>query len=522
MLLLSRKDAMRVGILALLQESNTFTPGVTTRADFAADLLLQGEAIRERLQGTHHEVDGFFAGLADANIDAVPIFAARAVPWGPIAASDYASLLNELLASLTSAGPLDGVLVAAHGATVSERIHDVDGDWLSAVRRQIGPDTPLIGTLDPHANLSPRMVASCDALIAYQTNPHLDQRDRGMEAARLMSRTLRGEVRPRMAAAFPPLAINIECQHTGESPCREWFDKVADYRSQRGVLAASALLGFPYADVAEMGASAIVVADNDVKRAQRIANELAQWAWQRREQFRREMTSVSTAVKRIADATGPVCLLDTGDNIGGGGPADGTYLAQSLREAGVGPSLVCLYDPAVVKRAQQIGVGGEFSENVGGKSCPLSGRQLAGSWKVLGLFSGKFSETRPRHGGFSEFDQGPTAVLSDGAHLTVITTSRRTPPYSLEQITSCGLDPTTFRVIVAKGVHAPVAAYGEVCSELIRVDTLGVTSADLARLEYQRRRRPLFPLEQEGHWMPERLCEEETLPWLHEEHGALS
>src|SRR5258708_39839250 len=118
------------------------------------------------------------------------------------------TLLVGMEAALAQAGSLEGLLVAPHGARVSGGIGDVDGCWLEMLRGRVGPKVPIIGTLDLHANLSPRMVRACDALIAYRTNPHLDQKERGMDAARLMARTLRGEVRPTMAAAFPPLAVN--------------------------------------------------------------------------------------------------------------------------------------------------------------------------------------------------------------------------------------------------------------------------------------------------------------------------
>src|SRR5271166_3764987 len=187
---------MRVGILALLQESNTFLRESTTLDRFRDDLLLVGEDVRRQLESTHHEVGGFFAGLAEAGIEAVPLVAARAYPLGVVTAAAFDTLLALMKQQLEQAGPLAGILVAPHGATVSERYPDADGHWLRCVRQWVGARCPIIGTLDPHANLSPQMVASSDALIAYRTNPHLDQRQCGLDAARLMAATLRGAVRP--------------------------------------------------------------------------------------------------------------------------------------------------------------------------------------------------------------------------------------------------------------------------------------------------------------------------------------
>ena len=494
---------MRVGILAFLQETNTFSTGVTRIDDFAADLLLTGEEVRRRFAGAEHEVGGFFAGLAAAGIEAVPIFAARAVPGGPIVAQDFDELLARLLRELASAGRLDGVLAAAHGATVSEFVDDVDGYWLTAVRNKIGESIPLIGTLDPHANLSPHMVDSCNALIAYRTNPHLDQRARGLEAAELMARTLRGEVAPVQAAAFPPMILNIESQDSSQSPCREALARTDEVRLRPGIVAASLLLGFPYADVEEMGAATLVVADGDQRLAQREADCLAEELWRQRQSFQRLPVGVAQAVERVRHSAGPVCLLDVGDNVGGGGPGDTTHLAHALRDAGIFPALVCLADPAAVVQAEQAGVGGNFVGEIGGKSGGECGASLAGRFHVIRLCAGRFSDPRPRHGGFAEFNQGPSAVLVLEPGLTILATSRRTPPFSLRQLTSCGLDPREFRAVVAKGVHAPVAAYREVCAEFIRVDTPGLTTANVARLDYRRRRRPLFPWEPDCPWTPQ-------------------
>jgi microcystin degradation protein MlrC len=486
---------MRVGILALLQESNTFLTGKTTLAHFEQDLHCEGDEVRRRLADAHHEVGGFFAGLADAGIEAVPIFAARALPYGVITADAFNELIRRMLTALDRAGPLDGLLVAPHGATVAENAPDADGHWLAAVRERVGVKVPIIGTLDLHANLSPKMVAACDALIAYRMNPHLDQRARGQDAAKLMARTLRGEVRPMMAARFPPLAVNIERQSTSESPCRELYAYADEQLRQPGVLSNSLLLGFPYADVPEMGAAVISITDNDAERANQFAEELARYWWNHRHDFIGQLIDVNDAITPAAALDGPVCLLDMGDNVGGGSPGDGTLIAHELHRRRLGPSFVCLADAESAQAAKQAGIGHRVRLRVGGKTDSLHGEPLEAEFTVRGLFDGHFTEPNPRHGGITTFDQGPTAIVESDSGLTVMLTTKRMVPFSLNQLTSCGLDPTRFRVLVAKGVHAPVAAYAPVCKHLIRVDTPGVTSADLNRLTYHHRRRPLFPFE---------------------------
>lgn len=485
----------RVGIIAWIQESNTFLPEPTTLAHFEQDVLLTGAPMRDDFIDAQHEVGGMLRTLAHADVETVPLFAARAIPFGAMTAETHLTLRTRLLDALLAAGPLDGLLVTPHGATVSEAVPDVDGDWLQAVRNIVGPTVPIIGTLDPHANLSPAMVAATDALLAYRTNPHIDQAARGAEAAELMLATLAGRVRPVQAAVFPPMAMNIERQCTSEEPLAGICRYADGLRERVGILGVSVFMGFPYADVAEMGSAALVVTDGNRPLAQNAADELGRRLWEHREGLAGTFLSVTDAVTQAATAPAPVCLLDMGDNVGGGSPADATWLLHELARQHVTPSFIILFDPDSVAKAEAAGVGQRVPLSVGGHSGNLHGAPFSAEFTVQFLGDGRFSEPEARHGGFTHFDQGRTAIVRTDAGLTVMLTSRRVPPFSLRQLTSFGLDPAAFRVLVAKGVNAPLAAYAPVCRTVLRVNTPGVTTADMTTLPYQHRRKPLYPFE---------------------------
>lgn len=478
-----------------MHESNTFIRDRTTLAHFETDVLASGTDLADRFRGAPHEVGGFFAGLQRQQIEAVPIFAARAMPYGIIEAETFQTLHRQLLGGVSSAGPLDGVLAAVHGAAVSESHGDADGFWLAQLRRLLGLEVPIVATLDPHANLSAEMVDATTALIAYRTNPHIDQRERGEEAATLMARTLRGEVTPVQAAAIPPMAIDIERQHTTEPPCRELIAFADAQRGAAGVLSNSILLGFPYADVAEMGCAAVVVVDNDAEQARQLAVAFDEYFWSRRSDFVGEYLSVDDALTQASDLEGPVCLLDMGDNVGGGAPGDGTFLAHAIHERKLPAAFACLYDPASVVQAETAGTGKSLPLALGGKTDDQHGQSLHAPVTVRSLHDGRFEETGVTHAGMTQFDQGRTAIVETQHGLLLMLTSKRMAPFSIQQLISCGLDPARFHILVAKGVHAPRASYEKVCRHFLRVDTPGVTRADMTRLEYQHRRRPLFPFE---------------------------
>ena len=228
---------MRVGILSLIHESNTFAVTTTTIDMFRRDELLVGDDVRRVYAGGHNQISGFLAELEGSGIEAVPVFHASTPPSGTITPETCDELVGLMFEALAGAGELDGYLVSPHGANAGEGddYRDLDGFWLTRLRERAG-DRPIICVIDPHANLSARMVEACDATIAYRSNPHLDQKQRGVEAAILIARTLKGEIRPVQRAAFPPFGMNIERQGTSEWPCLPLYELANSQLDQPGVL----------------------------------------------------------------------------------------------------------------------------------------------------------------------------------------------------------------------------------------------------------------------------------------------
>jgi microcystin degradation protein MlrC len=482
---------MLVGIAGLLHESNTFLPTPTVYEDFDSTSLTRGDALLERWQGASHELGGFIEGARQFGFTPAPALAAYAVPSGALTPEAFERLVAELLDAIQAAGPLDGLLLALHGATVAVNFPDADGEILRRVRALLGPRLPIVCTLDLHANVSPAMAAHSTALIAYRSNPHLDQRERGLEAAGLMDRILRGQANPVQALETPPMLIRISSQYTAEPPAIGLYQDLQDVLLWPGILSASAAMGFYYADVEEMGASFLAVADGDPALARRAAQWLARRAWDRRHEFAAQLPSVGEAVRLAALSNRtPVVLMDVGDNVGGGSPGDSTVLFAEILRQGVSNALVVLYAPEAVRACAGAGVRGDV--RIGS---PI---ELAGTVRTLS--DGRYIETQVRHGGWKYNDQGITAVVETKEQHTVVFTSRRMAPMSLEQILSLGIHPERKRILIVKGAVAPRAAYEPVAGEIVLVDTPGVTADDPGRFEYRRRRRPLYPLEREAEY----------------------
>ncbi|MCB0687108.1 MAG: M81 family metallopeptidase [Saprospiraceae bacterium] len=488
------KAPKKIGLIGIYHESNTFLTQKTSWKQFEEGHLFFGDRILDEYRAAFHEIGGMIEGLQEESIELVPILYAEATPGGKIDANATMLLLEALFSNLASAMPLDGLLVAPHGAAVSDLFDDFDGYWLSEVRKRVG-DIPMIGTLDPHANVSQLMVDATDCLIAYKTNPHIDQRQVGSAAARIMMDTLAGRISPVQYLLQSNVAISIEQQYTAQPPCLPLYEMASELAKQEGVLSSSILLGFPYADVVDMGSAFLVSTDRDLSLAEEIATTLNQYIQKHYREYLGQKISVDEAISQLPNLAKPVLFLDMGDNVGGGSPGDSTFILHALENQGSGKAFICIQDPEAVQILCDLEPGTMMTIRIGGKSDDLHGKPLQTIVTLDKIVNGQFSESQPRHGGQVHFNMGPTAIVTTAAGNTIMLTSLRTVPFSLQQLLHFGLDPASFEVIVAKGVQAPIAAYGPVCPSIVRINTEGVTTADMRKLNFMKRRKPLFPFE---------------------------
>ncbi len=481
-----------IAIGGIMHESNTFSK---TPTDFEAFSHTIGDDLFSVWKGTHHEMGGFIQGTEDYNYTAHPTVMATATPAGPVTDDAFDKLTDMLVQQLKAMPKLDGLLLALHGAMVVESYHDGDGEVLKRLRDTFGESLPIVVTLDHHANVSQQMVDNSTALVIYKTNPHIDQRQRGLQAAKLMMHILSEEVTPTQVLAKPPMILNILYQNTSAEPMHSILNAAKQLETDSNVLVANVAAGYPYADVHEAGPSFVVVTDNNLQLAQTEANRLSDMLWNVRDQLTLNLPDAADAVQQaISSDQHPVILVEMGDNIGGGSPGDSTFiLAELLRQKASG-FVVVLCDPESVQTCTQIGVGNEVSLQVGGKADNQHGNPVLIQGRVRLIHNGHFTETEPRHGGQKYLNQGLTSVVAVGDSLVVLT-SRRQTPFSLQQLLSLGINPEAMRMIVVKAAIAYRAAYEPIAGKIIEVDTPGLTAVNPLHFSYQHVRRPLFPLD---------------------------
>ena len=299
----------------IAHETNTFATGRTEIDDFKRSGgfpgLLMGDAVVEALRGKNIDTGGFIRASEELGFELVPLIWTFAQPSGIVRQAAYEELIGLLLEQLDAAMPVDGVLLDLHGAMVTEDLPDAEQDILDRVRLAVGPDVPVVATLDLHANTTPAMAAVATALIGYDTYPHVDCAERGAEAARVMVEVIEGRVKPTQGYAQVNMLIGPPRQCTLLSPMKDVFELVHEVEKRPGIVSATFAGGFPFADIYNAGASAVVTADGDAELAQDAADEIAGYVWDRREEFRLELTPVAEAVQYAVEVgEGPIVLAD--------------------------------------------------------------------------------------------------------------------------------------------------------------------------------------------------------------------
>src|SRR5215468_993328 len=362
------RSSPRVALLGFSIECNKFAP-VATKGHFLARTYLEGDAIIEDARsGTPcmlPETPGFIAAM-DASGAWTPVGIALAMtePNGPVEHGFFVELLATIERRLRVELPVDAVYICSHGAGLTTAEDDPDGVLFAKVREIVGPNVPVAATLDLHANVSERMVNSVDVFIGYRTNPHLDMRERGAEAASAIREMLSG-VKPQRALVRLPIVPPTVTLLTAAGPYAEMID-LGQQRMNPEIMNVSAMGGFAFADAPECGLSVVVTARRDKRAAEVLAREIAELGWANRSRFYPRLTSLDDALaKALAVGRDPslpaLAFADVADNPGGGGRGNTVFLLRAFHQAGVENALLgVFYDADLAAEAHRQGVGMHF------------------------------------------------------------------------------------------------------------------------------------------------------------------
>lgn len=507
---MTTRHAPRIAVLGLHLEANAFAPP-TVLDDFARQCLERGARITElaRAPVSHlpAEIAGFYRRMDETGPwEPVPVLVVAAPPGGPIAQTVFLDFLDEIRAGLAAALPLDGVYIASHGASSATGDEDSDGTLAAMVRGIVGPAVPVVCTHDLHCNVSEAMVDALDALIVYRTNPHVDMAARAADAADALRELLAGE---RTATAFIrlPLAPPTVTLLTAEGPYADLIrDAEQVMRTNNAILNASVAGGFVFSDLPKCGITVTVTArGGDQAAARRVALGLARRAWAERARHTRRLLSIAEltdlALRAGRGEHDPIIVSDAGDNPGGGGRGNTSWVLAALHAARVpGVVLGVFIDPDLAAEAHRLGEGATFDAVFNRTESEFS-KRFAARARILALHAGRETGRRGTMAGRA-FNLGPAALLElEGSGIRVAIGSLRRQLHEPRMLEMLGVDIAAARTVVVKSRGHFRAGFDEFFppERIFEVDAPGLTSPILSNFPW-RRLPPAFPLAPDAAW----------------------
>lgn len=484
-----------------MHESNTFSRYRTDLPQFQVDTLLYGDAAIRVRRNANTELAGFMDVAEPAGWNVVHAISAHAVPGGQVTRAAYDHIAGTILEAARSKR-FDGVLLGLHGSMVPEFCDDGEGYLLGLLRAELGPDIPIAVTLDLHAMVSEDMVRDAQIFVSYKTYPHVDMRETGAHAARILERAMKGEIAPRTVRAHVPMLDEANSGRTDIPETLALYDRARDAETG-GLLAVSVNAGFTGADVSCVGATVLATYDSRdpgaEDAARQVTEELADRIWQGRTKKRNVFIEVDEAAAEALSWRGdkPLVIADYADNPGAGAYGDSTALLKGLLDAGVrGAVFAPMVDPQAAQELHRGRQGETVTVTIGGKGDPdFGGGPLTVTGVLRKLSDGAYVGDGPIQGGLAH-SFGPTAVIDvDGIEVLVVSEAQQM--VDLQQLRAFGIEPTARRVLVLKSMQHFRAAFEPIAGKVIVCDAGALATPRAERRRYSRAPRPLWPLDRD-------------------------
>lgn len=481
---------MRLFAATLATETNTFSPLPTSLASYRESVFLRpGEHPQDAPRMCTAPL---FVARRRAKADGFTLIEGScfaASPAGTTNRKDYETMRDEILAQLSAALPLDAVLLGLHGAMVAYGYDDVEGDIIERVRGIVGPKCVIGVELDPHCHLTLKRVRLADIIVLYKEFPHTDVVERAEDLLDLVLATLRGQIKPVMSL--------YDCRQIQSYPTtlplmRAFVDRIKAMEGKDGILSISIGHCFPYADVPELSARVLVVADGDKAKANALATKLGEEMISMRGKTMPEFLDTAGGVAAgLTFNAAPVVIAEPSDNAGGGAPSDNTsilreLMARNADNAALGP----IWDPVAVRLCFDAGRGASFPLRFGGKIGPASGAPVDATVEVIGLAEDCWQSFGP-----TKVPLGDCAAIRIGG-IEVVLITKRTQALGLELFTNLGIDPRGKKLVVVKSTNHFMAAFGPIAKKVIYIDSDAPLTRDYRKVPYTRVQRPIWPLDE--------------------------
>jgi len=480
-------------------ETNTFSVLQTAEDNFRNRFFLRGEtALKERGEA-NTELGGFLDVGRTHDWDVTHVLSVAAGPGGLVHKPAFDWFCDPIVGRASDGG-FDGILLALHGAMVTDFCEDGEGELLRRIRKVVGPSLPIALTLDPHANVTQQMCDLAQIIVSFKTYPHIDKRDIGQQAAAILQRAMAGDIKPSTTMIRVPMLEEVNGGRTDIGPMIERLQKAREYETQDDVYAVSINAGFASADIEEVGPTILVTGSGDMEEHRSFAQNLADDIWARRNDVLNVYYPVDEAAAyALAHSTNeskrPLIIADYADNPGAGAYGDGTALLGAMLDRGLdnacfGP----MVDSMSIEELNRHQIGSRVTLQLGGKTDPqYGGPPLEVDCQLISLWDGIFVGDGPMLGGLSDTFGATAVVRIQGIDVLVTTLARQM--LDLQQFCAFGIDPRRYRTIGIKSMQHFRAAFEPIAGEIIVCDSGALCTPHYSRMQYKNVRRPIFPLD---------------------------
>ena len=490
----------RVLLAGLFHETHTFVDSMTRLEDF--EIRHDEELLSSA--GDSSPLGGFFEAAEQYGWELVPTVDYRAGASGMVddrVLESYWEVLEPRLRRALISG-LDAVFLVLHGAMTATHTFDVEGELLTRIRSVSGAASlPIFGVYDLHANFTARMAEHANCLVAYRENPHTDAKASAIRAACLLHHCFETGSIPHMLFHHPPLMWPPTGTGTADEPMRTLEHMARSFEADHSdTWVVNVNGGFSFADVPETGVSFSIATTGDANKAQNMLDTLSSKALE----FREAGNVIEIPIDEVLPALtpnphGPILLVEPSDNIGGGAPGDGTGVLRAFLRHNVQNAAVIINDAEAVQKLEFLKPGAALELHIGGKGSRFDPGPVRLEVTLVSQSNGQFTLEDPQshlasmHG--SHISMGPCAVVQHHG-ITILLTSRKTPPFDLGQLRSQGIEPIQLAFIGVKAAVAHRRAYDTIASASYTIGTPGPCASDLKLFPFKHARRPIYPLDE--------------------------
>jgi tRNA threonylcarbamoyladenosine biosynthesis protein TsaE len=294
-----------------------------------------------------------------------------------------------------------------------------------------------------------------------------------------------------------PMIMPVENCNTGEGPIVPIMAMTDRLLADQDVFSGSLNLTQPWLDVPDLGCqlSVFLTPEADVERIKDEMHSILHKLWEDRDKFNVYVPSIEESLEACTTLAPPVCLVELGDIVSAGGVGDSTIALRALlKSKSLRPACLTVMDKNTVAQALTIGLKKRGVFSIGSDVDHGYNTRTPVHATVMNFNSDRVAPVGNTESGVL-YDMGMRVLLKTDDDMYIIVNEY--PSYNHDQamVTSMGIDPRSFKVIVQKTHQMFKEGYRGIMGSFIYADTEGFTDRNLKRLPYKNARRPLYPLD---------------------------